>query len=65
MTRQRCLAATAHSQKKSIVNPSTIISSGNHNWGCDKIIPSGTGEFNIGENVGDSLFSNGADGRSY
>eukprot|EP00957_Ditylum_brightwellii_P059846 4543546-Ditylum_brightwellii.AAC.1 len=44
------LAVTACSQKKSIVDPSNIILSEDHNWDYDKIIPSGTGKFNIGKN---------------
>eukprot|EP00957_Ditylum_brightwellii_P151378 11527203-Ditylum_brightwellii.AAC.1 len=59
------LATTDHNHTKSIVNPNVLLESGDHNWACDKIILSGTGEFNIGENASDSLFSGGVNGRLY
>jgi len=41
------------------------VQAADHDWKCEKIAPSLTGGFNIGENVGDSLLSVGEDGRGY
>jgi hypothetical protein len=48
-------------QNSTVVAPAVML----HDWSCEKIVPSVTGEFNIGESVGDSLFSGGVDGRGF
>ena len=43
----------------------TEVESDDHDWKCEKIVSSVTGDLNIGANVVDSIFSDGKDGHGY
>ena len=57
------IAATPHSTIQAIVEEKTEVEDSDHDWKCEKIVPSATGDLNIGENVGYYIFSEGKDGR--
>ena len=57
------VSATQHNTLRAIVSENTRVLAADHDWKSEKIVPSVTSEFNIGESVGDSLFSGGVDGK--